>query len=231
MKAKNKTERLIAVGDVHGEYRLLRELIEKRICFDPETDRLVFLGDYIDRGLSSREVVEYLISFRRKYPDNIILLTGNHEDMARKALLFARPGDSRQAKNFEDTHMWYSNGGSSTIESFGDMENTANTLLPFIDSLELYYETKTHIFVHAGVSYSMDLVETPLDVLLWSRDAISHISGKHVLSGHSIHREVTFYKGVTAIDTGAFKHGLLSAYDVMNKKIYSAFVAGRDVKL
>ncbi len=219
MKANSKAERLIAVGDVHGEYRLLRELVENRICFDPETDRLVFLGDYIDRGLSSREVVEYLISFRREYPGSIVLLTGNHEDMARKSLL---------SMNLEDTSLWLANGGEATLESFGGMDDAADLLLPFIDSLELYYETETHIFVHAGVSFSLDLVETPLNVLLWSRDAMPHISGKEVLSGHSIHREVTFYDGVTAIDTGAFKHGLLSAYDVVNKKIYSAFVTGQD---
>ncbi len=214
----NKPERLIAVGDIHGEYHLLRELVENRIRFDYKTDRLVFLGDYIDRGLNSREVVEYLIDFRRKHPGNIILLTGNHEVMASNALL---------SKNFKDTHLWYSNGGSATVDSFKDVENASDLLLPFIESLELYYETDTHIFVHAGVSYSLNLVETPMEILLWSRDIVPHCSGKEVISGHSIHREVTFYNGVTAIDTGAFKHGLLSAYDVLNKKIYSAFT-GQD---
>ncbi len=209
----SKSERLIAIGDIHGEHCLLRELIENRISFDPQTDRLVFLGDYIDRGLGSREVVEYLISFRRKYPGNVVLLTGNHESMARKSLL---------SMDFKDIYFWFANGGEATVNSFGGMDYVADLLLPFIDSLELYYETETHIFVHAGVSFSLDLVETPLEVLLWSRDIVPHHSGKEVISGHSIHQEVTFYDGVIAVDTGAFKHGLLSAYDVVNKKIYSA---------
>jgi len=71
--------KIFAIGDIHGCLDKLEELIGK-IPADPRKDRLVFLGDYIDRGTQSREVVDYVINLKHTYK-NIFYLMGNHELM------------------------------------------------------------------------------------------------------------------------------------------------------
>jgi len=68
-----KPERLISIGDIHGKFNLLKSLIETQIIFDPGTDTLVMLGDFIDRGKDSAKVIRYVCNLRDMYPDRIIL--------------------------------------------------------------------------------------------------------------------------------------------------------------
>ena len=77
-------EKIFAIGDIHGTADKLRALMEK-IPIDYSSDILVFIGDYIDRGPSSFEVVDYLVELKKEYPD-IVFLKGNHEDMLQKYL-------------------------------------------------------------------------------------------------------------------------------------------------
>lgn len=217
MTDTNDPKRLIAIGDIHGEFRLLVELIERRIVFDPSSDKLVFLGDYIDRGPDSRQVVEYVSALKKAHPASLVLLAGNHESMAADALYMANPLDNR---------MWLSNGGRATLDSYGTIDSAAKALLPFIESLLTWYETDTHIFVHAGVDQFMSLVEMPVEVLQWSRTLCPHKSGRVVIIGHTVHERVMDYGGLVAVDTGAYMTGILSAYDVFGKTVYTAAHAG-----
>ena len=77
-------ERTYVIGDIHGCYDRLIALMDK-INIDLDSETLVFLGDYIDRGPDSFEVVEYLIDLKKKYP-HIIFIKGNHEEMLEKYL-------------------------------------------------------------------------------------------------------------------------------------------------
>jgi len=70
-------KRLIAVGDIHGQFDMLRELMGK--IKPSQNDLFVFIGDYIDRGDKSKEVLDFLIDFSLKY--SAVFLKGNHEDM------------------------------------------------------------------------------------------------------------------------------------------------------
>src|ERR1700690_2277137 len=133
-------KRQIAVADIHGMYVLLKNLIEHSIQFNPDEDQLVFLGDYIDRRAQSREVVEYVKTLQVRYPGQIILLKGNHEDLAERALSFLK-GQTEQIYFDSPMGHWLINGGQATINSYGDMENCRKELLPFIEQLQLYYET------------------------------------------------------------------------------------------
>src|SRR5208282_2645180 len=99
-------KRQIAIGDIHGCFDLLKTLIEKIIKFTPDEDMLIFTGDYIDRGKMSKEVVQYLSALKENFPDNIILLKGNHEDMAYNALTSPDPE--------KDLIYWRLNGGTTT---------------------------------------------------------------------------------------------------------------------
>jgi len=210
---REEPKRIIAIGDIHGEYPLLRKLVDEEIRFTPPGDHLVFLGDYIDRGRSSRQTVEYVQGLKREYPASVILLLGNHEAMAR---------DSFDREDMISRSLWYLNGGLETVRSYGDREAARRVLVPFIRNLDLWYETDSHIFVHAGVHPDLSLSETPEEILLWSRELLPHRSGKTVVVGHTIHKEVRSGNGIVAVDTGACIHGLLSGYDALSGQVYSA---------
>jgi len=212
---RETVSRLIGIGDIHGCYELLLDLVERSIMFDPDEDRLVFLGDYLDRGANSREVVDYVLGLKKHYPGQIVLLKGNHEDLALRAMLCT--GDEEAC-----THarmLWYLNGGQATVNSFRGIEKARQTLIPFIGSLALYHETEEHIFVHAGIPYGKSPETASSDEILWDR-SYSYSGRKTLIVGHSPKSEIERLKNIICLDTGAFMTGKLSAYDVLNEKAY-----------
>jgi len=213
-------KRQIAVGDIHGCFDLLKTLMEKIIRFTPDEDMLIFMGDYIDRGKKSEEVVQYLGALKEKLPDNIILLKGNHEDLAYNALTAPDPD--------KEMLFWSLNGGSHTVMSFGGIKNSREGLIPFIESLQLYYESDTHIFVHAGLPRGKALNTATPEELLWDRD-FSYDGEKTLVVGHTVKSAVTDFKHgkIICVDTGAYMTGILSAYDVLNDKVYSTEARNR----
>jgi serine/threonine protein phosphatase 1 len=210
-------ERIIAIGDIHGCLNLLKELVEDIIKFNPATDKLIVLGDTIDRGLNSKRVVLYLQSLKQKYPNNIILLKGNHEDMAYHFLTEAEyVTDNRSLY----AQMWLRNGGDETLSNFQSWDEAESLLLPFIESLEIYYETDTHLFVHGGLPKGeTDARKVPVEHLLWDRDW--EYEGKKILVvGHVPCKQVTKIGNIICCDTTAYLSGVLSAFDVINNRIY-----------
>ena len=93
--------RLFAIGDIHGCFDTLEELVNNKIQLK-KSDKLILLGDYIDRGDKSKEVVEYIIDLQKK-GFNILPLMGNHEAMLLDAY-----------DNEKNTLKWIQNGGSET---------------------------------------------------------------------------------------------------------------------
>jgi serine/threonine protein phosphatase 1 len=208
-------KRQIAVGDIHGCFDLLQTLIEEIIGFSPDEDMLIFMGDYIDRGRKVKEVVSYVSALKDKYPAAVILLKGNHEDMAYNALTAA---DAEEKMMY-----WFLNKGDNTVASFGGIRNTREQLVPFIESLQLYYETATHIFVHAGIPFGKDLDTAVSEELLWDR-AFAYAGKKILIVGHTPKSTVSSFNegNIICVDTGAYMTGILSAYDVINKKVYES---------
>ena len=99
-------DRLVAIGDIHGCVHTLKDLLN-RVSYSSQTDTLVFIGDYIDRGYFSYEVVDMLIKLQHQVgKDKVVCLRGNHEQMAIDAY---RHGDYP---------LWYRNGGHTTEYSF-----------------------------------------------------------------------------------------------------------------
>jgi len=217
---RETVSRLIGIGDIHGCYELLLDLVERSIMFDPDEDRLVFLGDYLDRGANSKEVVDYVSGLKKHYPGQIVLLKGNHEDLALRAMLCI--GDEEAC-----THarmLWYLNGGEATVNSFRGIEKARQTLIPFIGSLELYHETEEHIFVHAGIPYGKSPETASSDEILWDR-SYSYNGRKTLIVGHSPKSKIERLKNIISLDTGAYMTGKLSGYDVLNKKAYQTAAA------
>lgn len=195
--------RLIAVGDIHGCYYTLLDLIEK-IDLDVTKDTLVFVGDYIDRGPYSYEVIRYLQNLQRKMgKDNCVCLRGNHEQMAIDA-------------DGELTDLRICNGGQVTEWSFRDKDSELRDFVGWFRSLPLVYDTPNILFCHAGLSDPTFEKNTQHD-LLWGRDWIMRDSRprvKQVIFGHTPKENFSPYTtktGDLCIDSGCVFGGRLSA--------------------
>lgn len=191
-----------AIGDVHGELFKLKSLIGR--LFLQEDDVLVFLGDYIDRGKYSFEVIEYLIELSDQF--NCVFLKGNHELMFIDYL----------SGLYEE--MFIHNGGFKTVLSYekhgydiAKHNDYTERHMPkhhmeFLLNLKPYYEVEDFIFVHAGIFPYTNMENMPNEILYWDRSFIytaRNYKGKTVVCGHTPAPDVTNYKNAICIDTGA----------------------------
>ncbi len=207
---------VFAIGDIHGCMDKLCSLIDK-IDIDFDHDTLVFLGDYIDRGSDSFEVVEYLIDLKKQYP-KIVFLKGNHEDMLEKYI------------NGPDKYTYLLNGGQQTLESYmkkssPDMPVIPRKHLEFFESLVLFYETDNYIFVHAGLRENIPLNMQECDDILWIRGEFilsDYDFGKKVVFGHTPLTEPLVQPNKIGIDTGAVYGNKLTCVKLPALKFYSA---------
>lgn len=169
-----ETERIIAIGDIHGCLNSLKRLIDE-LKIDNKTDRLVFIGDYIDRGKYSFEVIQYLLELRRYMGfNNCILLRGNHEQML------------IDCGGCPDS-LWIRNGAYATMDSFFRHGEEPSNYLNFFKNLPLVCESENAFFCHAGFTYPYRTDNTDFD-LLWGRDWIetdSEEREKTVIFGHT----------------------------------------------
>lgn len=212
-------ERICAIGDIHGRFDLLTDMIEKQINFDPKSDKIIFLGDVIDRGPSSREVVNYLQQLKKTYPNNIVLLMGNHEDMA---LAYIAQKENATVEERMYACQWKLNGGDATLRSFEGIGNCRKVLVPFINSLDLYHREDDFIFIHAGLPEKLKHIKkVDRQDAIWDRD-LKYRGNLNLVVGHNIVARVTKVGKYIMIDTGAFMTGVLSAYDILSDKIYQA---------
>ena len=189
---------IFAIGDIHGCVDKLNTMMDK-IDINFEKDTLVFLGDYIDRGPSSFEVVSSLITLKKKHED-IIFLKGNHEEMLENYLAGI------------DRFTYLSNGGQQTIDSYMKQGTiSGKELIPedhieFFKRLDLFYQTDNYIFVHAGLREKIVLQDQLQDDLLWIRQKFiksNHDFGKRVIFGHTPLAEPLVQPNKIGIDTGA----------------------------
>jgi serine/threonine protein phosphatase 1 len=206
--------RTIAIGDIHGCVHALESLLEM-IALTPK-DTLVVLGDFIDQGHESRQVIDTLIALQSRC--RLVVIQGNHEEM----MLHAR--DSREAYE-----MWYEVGGFATINSY--LFDASLKIVPpdhwaFIEACRDYYETDTHIFTHANYVPELPLPAQPVHALRWEileePYPAPHMSGKTVVVGHTEQRsgEVLDLGYVKCIDTACWRYGWLTALDVESGEVW-----------
>lgn len=210
--------RMLVMSDIHGMCQELMQVL-KSAEYSPRRDTLYVLGDYIDRGPDSRKVLDLFMWIKEQAGEALVLLKGNHEDMCIQSFRNGR------AFGQDALSLWIANGGDVTLKSFGAFNPWS--YIEFMKKMPLFAETQDFIFVHGGVNAELPLGETDAETLLWGRRAEPHMSGKTVVVGHSIQREVTFYphKNTLYIDTGACKGvfgmiGRMSLVDLSNKKVW-----------
>lgn len=210
--------RLLALGDIHGCLAALESLLG--FLELQESDRIVALGDYVDRGPDSRRVLDRMILLHEL--GRLIPLRGNHELMMLRA---------REDWTIDD--FWRGYGGVETLASYapldrpGHLNDVPDRHWKFLAQSCLdYHETEHHIFVHAGVDPREDLQGQSEEELFWK--ALSnrgpHKSGKTVICGHNIQRRgQPLHLGHTiCIDTGAYDGGWLTALDVHSEEYWQA---------
>ncbi len=210
-------EKIFAIGDIHGCFDKLCALMDK-IKIDRNNDILLFLGDYIDRGHSSFDVVEYLIDLKKHF-QKIVFLKGNHEEMLEKYL------------SGKDRLTYLINGGRPTLESYMKRSRTTGSPpipqehLDFFESLSLYYESDNYIFVHAGLRENIPLeMQDPAD-FLWIREDFVHSDfdfGKIVVFGHTPYKEPLVEPNKIGIDTGAVYGNKLTCVELPALLFYNA---------
>jgi serine/threonine protein phosphatase 1 len=220
--------RLLTIGDIHGCFTALKTLADYVPIKDD--DLLVTLGDYVDRGPNSREVLDWLIA--RYDRGRLIPLRGNHEIM----MLEARDGEA-------SLQFWLDVGGREALASYappGETGRLSHVPLRHWQFLEgqtrRYYETQTHFFVHANALPDWKLDDQPDDVLFWEkfRSPPPHGSGKTMICGHTpqVSRRPLDIGHAICIDTWVYGMGWLTCLDPVTREYWQANEQGetrRDV--
>lgn len=216
--------RLFAIGDIHGCYKPFHELVVKIIDLK-KTDRLILLGDYIDRGEQSKEVIDFIIDLKAKGFD-VTPLSGNHESLLLESYF-----------DPEILPLWFMNNGEMTMQSFGigNIRDLPEIYLKFFSELEYYISVGNFLFVHAGFN---DHEEDPFSDryhMIWESRLVYEnpfFQGKTIIHGHRpknveyVQRLIREKSEVIPIDTGCvyekeLGYGFLSALEINTMKLLS----------
>jgi serine/threonine protein phosphatase 1 len=218
--------RVLAIGDVHGCSLMLDDLLAW--VAPAADDTLVTLGDYVNRGPDSRGVLDRLVAMKRD-GKRLVCLRGNHELM----MLAARTGDRGASAD------WLGVGGLQTLGSYGRAPGRSGALADVPqehwDFLEYnlldYFETPTHVFVHAGLSPEEPLDEQDDMWLYWEflRDDMRHVSGKTIVCGHTSQKGGVpkVVPGAVCIDTYAHGGGWLTCLDAASGRYWQVNLMGK----
>lgn len=217
--------RVLAIGDVHGCLTALDTLLG--FVRPGPADQLVFLGDYVDRGPDTKGVLDRLLELRRRY--DVVTLRGNHEVM----MLAAATGR-------DDFRFWRSCGGAEALESYagpdgaGTVDDIPDAHWQLVGQRCVdWYETETHIFVHANLNPDLPPGEQPTDWLHWHPLSRArhrpHRSGKTMVCGHSEQRDgqPLVLERAVCIDTWAYGDGWLTCLDVTTREYWQANELGQ----
>ena len=215
--------RVYAIGDIHGRFDLLQEMaamVRHDLKQNSAAESVeIFLGDYVDRGPQSRDVIDWLIE-TPPLTDERICLLGNHEDMLLKAL-----DDAGWMSN------WLSNGAEETLLSYEvkaraiggvsgliELQHGFRAALPgahleFLAGLQRYEMIEPYFFVHAGIRPDRALEDQDPEDLIWIREPFLNSDadfGRVVVHGHTPTTRPDVRRNRINIDTGAVFSGRLT---------------------
>lgn len=186
--------RYIAITDIHGELGKLESVLSK-IDTRPD-DIFVFMGDYIDRGPNSKEVIDKILL--QNNTNKCVYLIGSHE----YAYLHSKEDEYY---NF----LFWNYGGPATVKSYGSFENIGKTHGEFFKSLKFYYLTDRYLFVHAGINPEYPLDKQDETDLVYIRHKFIHSEHKlpqKIIFGHTEFDKPYMDSGKIGIDLGCGKY-------------------------
>jgi serine/threonine protein phosphatase 1 len=209
--------RVLAIGDIHG-CSVAFDTLLAALNLAPD-DVVVTLGDYVDRGPRSRQVVDRLIELSKT--GRLVPILGNHDQM----MLDARSGDPDKQDWLRDESF-----GVRTLASYGVAATLADvpaTHWEWMASCRDFYETATHFFVHANAYPEVPLDEQPTYMLRWESfdDPAPHMSGKVMVCGHTSQKSGRPRNVGHAVCIDTWPHGRggwLTCLDVTSGRIWQA---------
>lgn len=240
-------KRLIFIPDIHGRYDLLMTLLGQlfeyhKVDLSPGQDKIIFGGDYVDRGPNSAGVLAKVRELTEKYPGQVIALAGNHEWLMINACtrgLSPGPG-------YEDFQLWMWNGGQDTLDSYVD-QRVPDEVIRWVASLPTSHEEPDFFFSHAPLpierlrrSEYKGSPEWAKDELIWTyfpeegRAAHRFPGGKVGVCGHvhALRRQLAnnerleprFYDHYIFADAGCGCHpkAPLVAVEVKSREVFYA---------
>lgn len=187
-------ERTLIIGDIHGCLESLKRLMD-RVKWQPDQDRLIFLGDYIDRGPDSKGVIDFLLQLMRE-SENVQCLMGNHESMFLDFL------------SGVDMSTFLINGGEDTLRSY---YFDGETVIPpehihFLKNLQILLELQDYCTVHAGLMPGLGIKDQSIDDMIWIREPFIYSKydfGKKIIFGHTVFYDPLVMDNKIGLDTGA----------------------------
>lgn len=211
--------RILAIGDIHGCDTALEVLLgQLTLQLD---DTVVLLGDVVDRGPGTRQVLERLLHLKSEC--NLHFIRGNHEEM-----LFGVVDGSLPAEK------WRVHGGQEVLDSYGgSLDNMPASHFDFLISSTDYIETPTHVFVHASLEPGIPLAEQSKRWLRWTRYTGQEAplpSGQQIVCGHTAQHEglPIRSRGWICIDTCVYQEGgWLTCLDALTEEFFQADQTGR----
>jgi serine/threonine protein phosphatase 1 len=208
--------RLIAIGDVHGCAHALDAVLD--VMAPTADDHLVFLGDLVDQGKETKDVLARILELRERLP--VTLIQGNHEEMMFAAL------ENEQALRY-----WERCGGVATLNSYkfgAKLDDIPREHWALLESAVSYLETDDVILTHANYLADTPMADQPGYQLRWalfdSEKEQPHFSGKTVVVGHTEQKnaEVLDLGFALCIDTACWKYGWLTAIDMQSREVWQA---------
>jgi serine/threonine protein phosphatase 1 len=206
--------RRFAIGDIHGCAKALRTLVEH---IDPQPDdELIFLGDYIDRGPDSRNVIDQILEL--EFRCRVVPLVGNHE-LAMLAII----------QHGVNEKVWLTNGGRATLTSYGgSLTKLPQSHLDFFRRLSRFHEMSDSICVHAGYEAELPMEQQADATMFWNHLPLDwpapHVSGKRMVFGHTPQASGRILDAghFVCIDTYCFGGGYLTALELDTNAILQA---------
>ena len=222
-----------AVGDIHGRLDLFETLIgdiEHDMARHGLDSRIILLGDYVDRGPSSRGVIDAILALQDRHGERLVPLMGNHEQAMNDFLANAGAGP-----------IWAQHGGRETLLSYGvavsgrqqnpeeweGFRVELDAAMPqshknLLSNLQYFATFGDYVFVHAGVRPGVLLEEQDPQDLLWIRDDFlksGRAIAQTVVHGHTPSAVPILSEGRIGIDTGAYATGVLTSVKLIEDKV------------
>jgi serine/threonine protein phosphatase 1 len=195
--------RIFVMSDIHGNAELFNRAL-KQVKLE-KSDKLILLGDLIDRGNNSKAVLDSIFLLKENGFD-VECLLGNHEKMFLDA-----------AENDDSLYSWLTNGGNMTLTSFmtSKIERIPSVYIDFIRTFKFFYEFKNFIFVHAAINMNLENPYSDIQTLLWERNPQKYfnsnwLGNRIVIHGHhpdiknSIINKIVLKEKIIGIDNGIY---------------------------
>ena len=234
------------IGDIHGRCAQLQGLIEM-LPREESTDKLVFLGDLIDRGPDVPGCVEHVLNLCSANPEQVICLRGNHEQMLLDFLDEANMIWVTTATGGDQT-FWQYTETPLVLHTEADFDSARSLIaekipvnhIEFLRQLPLYHEDDYALYVHAGLENGKHPSESSPHALLWTRDMDFYKSyrGKPCVFGHTPtpflpwlgrlgRHGIYLSHSAIGIDTGYNLQSPLSCLSLPDFTLYQTFADGR----